>query len=133
MSSEAPDLLNNGDDEFEQALIEVEHSLNTLKQRYARVRQAQQQQTELLQRQQQIRPEWDKNQSPQLEKELIDIREQLQEIEVSLESSLLSDRNLKAIFWEGLRRGLLGEVFWQIVRFGGLGIMIGWLLKSCTG
>jgi len=132
MPSENTDRLNS-DDEFEQALREVEHSINTLKQRYTQVQQAQHHQTELQQRQQQIRPEWDKNQSPQLEKELIEIREQLQELEVTLESALLSDRHLKAIFWEGLRRGLLGEVFWQIVRFGGLGIVIGWILKSCAG
>lgn len=132
MPSEDTNQLNS-DDEFEQALIEVEHSLNTLKQRYAKVQQAQQHQTELQQRQQQIRPEWESHQSSQLEKELFQIREQLQELEVTLESALLSDRNMKAIFWEGLRRGLLGEVFWQIIRFGGLGIVIGWILKSCAG
>ncbi|MFY7931092.1 MAG: DUF2203 domain-containing protein, partial [Microcystis aeruginosa] len=31
------------------------------------------------------------------------------------------------------RRGLLGEVFWQIVRFGGIGVLLGWILRSCTG
>jgi hypothetical protein len=28
---------------------------------------------------------------------------------------------------------LLGEVFWQIVRFGGIGVLLGWILRSCTG
>ncbi|MFM8307622.1 MAG: DUF2203 domain-containing protein, partial [Microcystis aeruginosa] len=26
-----------------------------------------------------------------------------------------------------------GDVFWQIVRFGGIGVLLGWILRSCTG
>ena len=27
----------------------------------------------------------------------------------------------------------LKDVFWQVIRFGGLGVIIGWLLKSFAG
>jgi protein subunit release factor A len=133
MSSNEPNQLNSGDDEFEQALREVEQSLVALKQRYAQVQRDTQHQTELQQREQQLHQESLKNRSPELDKELQQIKEQLQELEVALESALLSDRHLKALFWEGLRGGIVGEVFWQIVRFGGIGVIIGWLLKSCAG
>jgi len=64
---------------------------------------------------------------------LVQIREQIQELEVILESNLLKEGELKRLFWEGIRRGLLGEVFWQIVRFGGIGVLLGWILRSCSG
>lgn len=64
---------------------------------------------------------------------MLQIREQIQELEVILESNLLKEGELKRLFWEGIRRGLLGEVFWQIVRFGGIGVLLGWILRSCSG
>ncbi|MGL4619237.1 MAG: DUF2203 domain-containing protein, partial [Chroococcidiopsis sp.] len=45
---------------------------------------------------------------------------QLETIEVNLESQLFSWGSLKAPFW-------------QAVRFGGLGVIVGWILKSFTG
>jgi len=41
-------------------------------------------------------------------------------LETNLESQLFS--------WTSLKRP-----FWQIIRFGGLGVVIGWLLRSCVG
>ncbi len=58
--------------------------------------------------------------SPELKKELEALEAELSQVELSLESELFS--------WDGLR-----EVFWQAVRFGGLGIVLGWFLKTWAG
>ena len=113
-------------DELEQALAEVERSLTELKARYAQLQRDLLRKAELEQRLQQ-----GKNQA-ELQLELRQIQAELKEIEVGLESRLLTDSSLLALFWQAWRKGLLGEVFWQIVRFGGLGVIIGWVLKSCT-
>lgn len=52
-----------------------------------------------------------------LKAELAKLSNQLDDVEMRLESRLVS--------WLGLR-----EYFWQIVRFGGLGILIGWGLAT---
>jgi hypothetical protein len=128
-----PNQPDTGADEFEQALLEVERSLIALKERYAQVQQEQPRQAELQQRLKQVKQEGPRTHLPQMQVELRHIKEQLEELEVALESRLLTDSNLRALFWQELRRGLLGEVFWQAVRFGGLGIVVGWILKSCAG
>lgn len=56
----------------------------------------------------------------QLLKQLAEIGDRLEQIEVELESRLIS--------WSSFR-----EPFWQVVRFVGLGIVIGVILKSCAG
>lgn len=56
----------------------------------------------------------------ELQEHLQSIGDRLEQIEAELESRLIA--------WSSLR-----EIFWQIVRFGGLGVMIGVILKSCTG
>ena len=53
----------------------------------------------------------------ELKAKLAKLSNQLDEVEMRLESRLVS--------WLGLR-----EYFWQIVRFGGLGILIGWGLAT---
>lgn len=106
--------------EFSLSLEDVERSLVALKQRYAQVQNDQQRQAELQQRLNQVKKELRKNQLPQLKVELRQIKEQLEAIEINLESQLFS--------W-----GSLQEPFWQALRFGGLGIVVGWILKSCTG
>ncbi len=58
--------------------------------------------------------------SPELKKELEALEQELAQVELSLESELFS--------WAGLR-----EIFWQAVRFGGLGIVLGWFLKTWAG
>jgi len=120
-------------DEFEQALSEVERSLQLIKERYEQVNQDLPRQAELQQRFKQVKQEGRRTDLPQMEVELRQITEQLEELEVALESRLLTDSNLRALFWQSWRRGLIGEAFWQAVRFGGLGIVIGWILKSCAG
>ena len=118
--------------DFEQALAEVERSLVALKERYAQVEQDLERQAELQQRLKEVKIESGKTHSPQMEVELRQIQAELQELEVALESCLLSNRDQLALFWKAFRLGLFNEVFWQVLRFGGLGVAIGWLLKSCA-
>ena len=106
--------------EFERSLAEVEQALGYLKQRYAQVQYDQQRQVELQQRLSQVNKELRHKKQIQLQAELRQIKEQLEAIELNLESHLFS--------W-----GSLKEPFWQAVRFGGLGIVVGWILKSCAG
>lgn len=89
--------------DFERSLIEVEQSLQDLKDRYDQVSRDQQQQSELQQRLQ------------QLQTELQHIQQQIETLEVNLESRLIS--------WIRVQ-----EPFWQMVRFGGLGLVLGWVL-----
>ena len=105
--------------EFEQSLLDVEQSLVALKQRYTQVQQDLRRQADLQQRAIQVGQELRKNQLPQLKVELRQIKDQLEAIEINLESQLFS--------W-----GSLKEPFWQAVRFGGLGVVVGWILKSCA-
>lgn len=108
-------------DEFEQALLEVEQSLELLKERYKQVQRDRQQQAELQQRREQIKNSGRRGSNRQsLQAQLKQIQEQLDIIELNLESKLFS--------W-----GSLKEPFWQAVRFGGIGIAIGWMLKSFAG
>lgn len=48
------------------------------------------------------------------------IREKLEGLEVYAKFLLFN--------WSDAR-----EPFWQAIRFGGLGVVLGWILKSCTG
>ncbi|MDJ0731533.1 MAG: hypothetical protein QNJ33_16240 [Crocosphaera sp.] len=112
----------NPDEEFETALMEVERSLLKLKERYKEVQQAQKQKLDLENRLTTV--------SPEDTAEVQKIKEELQQLTITLESNLLKDQEIKTLLWQGIRQGLLGEVFWQIVRFGGLGIILGWLLKT---
>jgi chromosome segregation ATPase len=108
-------------DDFEQALLEVEQNFQSLKERYIQVRRDRQRQAELQHRREQIRNSMRQSNNRQaLKTELKQIKEQLETIELNLESQLFS--------W-----GSLKEPFWQAVRFGGLGLVLGWLLKSCAG
>ena len=102
-----------------QSLAEVESALVALKQRYAQVESDRQRQKELKNRIDEIRPQLAKNKSSQLQAELKEIQTQLEAIEVNLESQLFTVDIFK-------------EPFWQAVRFGGLGIVVGWILKSCA-
>ncbi|KPQ37458.1 MAG: hypothetical protein ACLFM4_11470 [Phormidium sp.] len=61
----------------------------------------------------------DRQQQQTLQQQLQQIQQQLQDLELRLESQLFS--------WRELR-----EPFWQAVRWLGLGIVVGWILKSCA-
>ncbi|MDX2229134.1 MAG: hypothetical protein NW220_05835 [Leptolyngbyaceae cyanobacterium bins.349] len=101
--------------EFEQELANVERSLQELKSRYIQVQQDQATQTHLQERQETLKQQLKHRPSAQLKAELTAIETQLEELATNLESRLFT--------W-----GSLKESFWQILRFGGLGIAIGWLL-----
>ncbi len=106
--------------EFSLSLREVERSLIALKERYTQVQHDLRRQAQLRQRFDQVNKELRKTQVPiTLKVELRRIKEQLEALEINLESQLFS--------WDSLK-----EPFWQAVRFGGLGVVVGWILKSCA-
>ncbi len=106
--------------DFEQALEDLGRSLQTLQARYAQVKTDQQRQETLQQRIEQAQRDYAHTQDPSLKLELKRLKDQLAELEVALESQLFS--------WSSLK-----EPFWMAVRFGGLGVVLGWLLKSLVG
>ena len=138
--------------ELETQLQETKEQLLEIEQRFHQVRRDSIEQQELQQRQQQIRSQIqeqiqedssDRNPNSKirrkpnsinnggsnphshsykdtLHKQLQEISDRLEQIEGDLESRLLS--------WNSFR-----EPFWQIVRFGGIGVVIGVILKSCAG
>lgn len=104
---------------FEQDLEQVERSLQALKERYHQVTTDQQRQQALQERLTQVQQQLSRDRSRSLQQELNRIKNQLDELEVALESHLFS--------WNGFK-----EVFWQAVRFAGLGMILGWVLRSCA-
>ena len=56
----------------------------------------------------------------EIQRQLLEISDRLEQVEAEIESRLLS--------WSSFR-----EPFWQIVRFTGIGIVIGVILRSCAG
>ncbi|NDJ18365.1 hypothetical protein [Myxacorys almedinensis] len=104
---------------FEQSLTSLERSLHELKERHAQVLRDQQQRSQLQQRQQDLKAVLRQGKSPELQVELRNIEQNLDALELDLESRLFS--------WSGLK-----EVFWQAVRFGGAGLVLGWCLAFWT-
>ncbi|MFN6517811.1 MAG: hypothetical protein RMY29_025455 [Nostoc sp. CreGUA01] len=108
----------NPEPDLSQEIEEVERSLVSLKQRYHQVKGDRQQKAQLQQRQDQLKRH--KSQTAEIKAELRQIKQQLETLELNLESQLFSWRSLK-------------KPFWQVVRFGGMGVIIGWILKSYAG
>ncbi|MGD1714560.1 DUF2203 domain-containing protein [Hydrocoleum sp. CS-953] len=102
-----------------QELAEVELNLAAVKERYSQIQYYQKRKAQLQHRLEEVRPEVRRQKTHKLREELQQIQTELETIELNLESSLFD--------W-----GSIKEPFWQAVRFGGLGIAIGWLLKSCV-
>ncbi|TBR59945.1 hypothetical protein BLD44_021820 [Mastigocladus laminosus UU774] len=109
---------DNQELDFEQELLEVERSLVALKERHQQVVRDRRQQKQLQYKLYKLSQ--DQKPTPEIEAELRQIQQQLEVLEVCLESQLFS--------WRVFR-----EPFWQAIRFGGLGVIIGWILKSCAG
>lgn len=101
--------------EFQQGLSDVEQALIALKERYEQVENDYSLQDELKRRRLSLL----QSKLPEMKAELKHIEQQLEVLEINLESRLLNWRSFK-------------DPFWQIVRFSGLGVIIGWLLKSYT-
>lgn len=116
--SREPSEEENPELDFEQELLEVGRSLVALKQRYRQVKRDRHQKQQLQQQLDQLNQ--NKHLTPEMKAELRQIQQQLEVLEVCLESQLFSWRAFK-------------DPFWQAVRFGGLGVIIGWILKSCAG
>jgi DNA repair exonuclease SbcCD ATPase subunit len=104
--------------DFEQEIEEVQQAVFALKERYKQVETDRFLQAELQQRLVELNQY--KYKTKELKAELKQIKQQLEVLEVSLESQLFSLSSFK-------------EPFWQAIRFGGLGVIIGWMLKSCAG
>ena len=99
------------ENDLEQILIEVERSLEQLQQRHTQVKQDLAMRSQLQQRQQKLKQHSkDKSLPKPLKTELRSLQEELDNLELNLESVLLPD------------------IFWQVVRFVFLGIVIGWFL-----
>jgi hypothetical protein len=110
----------NGDLDFEQQYDRLTDSTTQLWSRYEQICRDQARQIEL---QQQVgsKQVGSKTIVPQaLSQDLKSLQTELDNLDVALESQLIS--------WDSFR-----EVFWQAVRFGGLGVAIGWGLKSWMG
>ena len=112
-----PDPSSDSASEFEVVLAELKQALQEVESRYIQIQRDTQLRDELRQRQKYLEIQQQRRRDPQLKTELKQIADRLAELDVNLESTLVS--------WETFR-----EPFWQAVRFGGLGIVIGWVLKS---
>ncbi len=125
----------NGDKDsnFGLALAALTQSLQKLQTRYDEVQSQRAKQQQIQEYRTDVETRIALEEQPELERELERIRGELEELSLQLESELLTDRQLQQIFWDGLRRGLMGDLFWQIIRFGGLGLVVGWGLKSWLG
>lgn len=110
--------------DFERSLLELEQSLQRVKARYIQVQADQLEQRNLQARLDELQGSLAQprpiSERAQRQYELEQIKQRLEELELSLESELFS--------WRGFR-----DVFWQAVRFGGLGIVIGWVLHNIAG
>ncbi len=115
--------------DFETTLHETERSLIKLKERYRQIRQAQQRQTEIQQSLQEMELE-ESVPSPEWEQQLQTLQEELQELSITLESRLLSPEENQGLLFAQV---FFIEAFWQVVRFGGLGVLLGWFLKTWAG
>lgn len=108
----------NQEPDFGKELEEVERSLLSLRERYTQIQRDRQQKAEWQQRRRELKQ--NKHQTPEIKAELRQIQQHLEMLEINLESQLFSWTTLK-------------KPFWQVVRFGGMGVIIGWILKSCAG
>ncbi len=93
---------------FDAALTQLETSVEVLRQRFERVQELKAQQAQIEEHMQVS------GLSPEALKQL---QQRLNDLEMQLESDLFD--------WRSLR-----EPFWQAVRFGGLGVIIGWTLHA---
>ena len=96
------------ENELAQILIEVEESLIQLQSRHVQVKQDWEKRSQIKARQQELKQ--DSSLPKPLKTELRSLQQELDELELNLESVLLPD------------------IFWQVVRFVFLGIAIGWFL-----
>ncbi|MEM8604211.1 MAG: hypothetical protein AAGF24_10295 [Cyanobacteria bacterium P01_H01_bin.121] len=112
---------------FESSLTDLEQELQALRSRFDQVcrdlHRQQQLQQQLVSEQQDLK-QADTLKSAEetlaLQANLKHLQTDLNDLEIALESKLFS--------WRGF-----GDVFWQTVRFLGLGVILGWCLKALSG
>jgi hypothetical protein len=102
--------------EFDREVAELAAAIFTLKQRQAEIELAEREQVVLVRQRNELKQKGSKR--PDIKQEIEQIRSRLTELDQILESRLLNE-------WK-----LMWEPFWQAVRFGGLGIAIGWFLAN---
>ena len=98
--------------EFDREITELAAAISALKQRQVEIELAEREQVVLERQRNELKHKGSK--SPEVKQELEQIRSRLEELDLILESRLLN-------MW---------EPFWQAVRFGGLGIAIGWFIST---
>lgn len=98
-------------DKFEIALKETAKDLLALRDRFFAVRRAYHQRAEIDQ-------QLTQDNLPLAEQKRL--QAQIEELEITLESQLFT--------WDAFK-----DVFWQILRFGGLGVLLGWFLRGWAG
>ena len=103
-------------DEFDLEIAELEAAIFALKHRHADTQLAAHEQVVLTRQRNELKQK--SSNRPDIKQELQMIRSRLAELDLTLESRLLNE-------WK-----LMWEPFWQAVRFGGLGIAIGWFIAS---
>ena len=112
-------LVQFGDD-----LAEVEQELTQVRNRHSQVVRDRQSRQDLGNRVDIVRPERDRAKNKAIRRELTAelqaLKEKAAELDLAMESRLFAESGLN-------------EVFWQAVRFGGLGVAIGWLLERWIG
>lgn len=102
--------------EFDREIAELEQAIVDLKQRQVDIQLATREQVVLQRQHNELTHQGSKH--PEVKQELELIRSRLEQLEITLESRLLNE-------WK-----LMWEPFWQAVRFGGLGIAIGWFIST---
>jgi cytochrome c biogenesis factor len=113
---ETNSLQENYASEFDREIAELEQTLSALKHRHADTQVAAQEQVVLTRQRNELKHK--SSSYPEIKQELKLIRSRLAELDITLESRLLNE-------WR-----LMWEPFWQAVRFGGLGMAIGWVLAN---
>jgi chromosome segregation ATPase len=98
--------------DFDREIAELEQAISTLKLRQADIELAERERVVLERQRNELQHKGSKH--PDVQQELGTIRSRLAELNFILESRLVN----------------LWEPFWQAVRFGGLGIAIGWFIST---
>ena len=99
--------------DLESAIATLDNQLRDLKDRFSQVQQDQARLAQLQEHRQQLRAD----QPPAWKTELRHLKAEIETLELTLESHLID--------WQSFRKP-----FWQAVRFGGLGVVLGWVLHA---
>lgn len=126
---------------FEALILEAEQTLKSLKERYNQIIVDKGRQVELSDRLEYLKKQTKKQTNKQTEQidPNLELKTSLEQIKAELEA-LENNLGLFSRSYLALFGGIiicsktgLKDAFWQVIRFGGLGVIIGWLLKSFVG